>query len=120
MTHVDFPYHVDARGRTGSTDDPDHVRDLVEQVLFTAPGERVNRPTFGSGLMRLVFDPNRDELATATQLLVQSSLQQWLGDVVQVEDAEVTIVDSRLEVSVSYRLVRTQEQRTVSVSRPVR
>lgn len=120
MTNVDFPYHVDARGRTGVTDDPEHVRDLVEQVLFTAPGERVNRPTFGSGLMRLVFDPNREELATATQLLVQSSLQQWLGDVVQVEDAQVTIVDSRLEVFVSYRLVRTQEQRTVRVSRPVR
>jgi phage baseplate assembly protein W len=118
--NVDFPYHVDDRGRTGSTDHAEHVRDLVEQVLFTAPGERVNRPTFGSGLMRLVFDPNRNELATATQLLVQSSLQQWLGDVIQVEDAEVTIVESRLEVSVSYRLVRTQEPRTVRISRPVR
>jgi uncharacterized protein len=117
--NVDFPYHVDARGRTAATDDPEHVHDLVEQVLFTAPGERVNRPTFGSGLMRLVFDPNREELATATQLLVHGSLQQWLGDVVQIEEARVEIVDSRLEVSVAYRLLRNQEQRTVHVSRPI-
>jgi phage baseplate assembly protein W len=108
---VDFPFHADARGRTARTDDEAHVRDLIEQVLFTAPGERVNRPTFGSGLLQLVFDPNRQEVATATQLLVQSSLQQWLGDVIEVEDATVEGGDSKLLVRVVYRLVRTQERR---------
>src|SRR5215211_8267918 len=118
MTNVDFPYHVDARGRTGATDDPDHVRDLVEQVLFTAPGERVNRPTFGSGLMKLVFDPNREEVATATQMLVQSSLQQWLGDLIQVEDATVEGGSEMLVVTIVYRLVRTQERRVEQFGRP--
>jgi Bacteriophage baseplate protein W len=111
VTHVDFPIHVDGRGRTATTDDPAYVRDLIEQVLFTAPGERVNRPTFGSGLLRLVFDPNREEVATATQLMVQSSLQQWLGELIQVEEATVDIEDEELKVTVAYRLVRTQERR---------
>ena len=86
---VDFPFHADARGRTARADEASHVRDLIEQVLFTAPGERVNRPTFGSGLLQLVFDPNRQEVATATQMLVQSSLQQWLGDLIQVDSLQV-------------------------------
>ena len=80
-------------------------------MLFTAPGERVNRPTFGSGLLQLVFDPNRQEVATATQLLVQSSLQQWLGDLIQVEDATVEGGAEMLVVTIVYRLVRTQERR---------
>jgi len=108
---VAFPYQVDGRGRSATTDDAGHVRDLIEQVLFTSPGERVNRPTFGSGLLELVFDPNREELATATQLLVQSSLQQWLGDVIQVEEARVESDDSELAVTVAYRTIRTQERR---------
>ena len=79
MTQVDFPYRIDGRGRTATTSEDDHLRDLIEQVLFTAPGERVNRPTFGSGLLRLVFAPNGDALAAATQMTVQGNLQQWLG-----------------------------------------
>jgi Bacteriophage baseplate protein W len=114
---VDFPLHLDARGRTAGTGHEDHVHDLIEQVLFTTPGERVNRPTFGSGLMRLVFDPNREELATATQLLVQGSLQQWLGDVIQVEDATVAVADSQLRVTVRYQMLRTQERRVAHFSK---
>ena len=108
--HVAFPLRTDARGRTARADDREHVRDLIEQVLFTAPGERVNRPDFGSGLLKLVFDPNRHEVATATQMLVQSSLQQWLGDIIEVEDATVEGGEAKLVVSVVYRLVRTQER----------
>jgi len=106
-----FPYDVDGRGRSATIDEAGHLRDLIEQVLFTSPGERVNRPTFGSGLLELVFDPNREELATATQLLVQSSLQQWLGDVIQVEEAQVETNEATLTVLVAYRVVRTQERR---------
>jgi uncharacterized protein len=108
--NVDFPFHVDGNGRTAATGDTDHVRDLVEQVLFTSPGERVNRPDFGCGLLQLVFDPNREELATATQLLVQSSLQRWLAELIEVQDARVRARDSQLEVTVAYRLVRTSER----------
>jgi Bacteriophage baseplate protein W len=109
--HVAFPFHADARGRTAPADDQAHIRDLMEQVLFTAPGERVNRPTFGSGLMQLVFDPNRQEVASATQMLVQSSLQQWLGELIEVEDATVEGGSEKLVVTIVYRVVRTRERR---------
>jgi phage baseplate assembly protein W len=110
--HVDYPFRVDDRGRTAETPTPDYVRDLVEQVLFTAPGERVNRPTFGCGLLQMVFAPNSDELAAATQFLVQGSLQQWLGDLINVETVEVEAVDSTLKVTIQYVVRRTQTRQT--------
>ena len=79
-------------------------------MLFTAPGERVNRPDFGCGLLRLVFAPNSDELAAATQFLVQGSLQQWLGDLIEVNDVQVESDDARLLVEVQYTVRRTQQQ----------
>jgi phage baseplate assembly protein W len=115
--NFDFPYHFDNRGRTADTDDEDHIRDLIEQVLFTAPGERVNRPDFGSGLQRLVFAPNSDELAAATQFLVQASLQQWLGDLIEVVEVDVQNEDSTLRISVQYLIRRTQQQQTAQFSR---
>jgi phage baseplate assembly protein W len=116
---IDYPFHLDTRGRTATTDQEDHIRDLIEQVLFTAPGERVNRPTFGSGLLQMVFDPNSPELAAATQFLVQGSLQQWLGELIQVNALEVRSVDSTLEVSVVYTIRRDQTQRTAQFRREV-
>lgn len=105
--NVDYPYHFDNRGRTADADEAAHVRDLIEQLLFTAPGERVNRPDFGSGLLRLVFAPLSDELAATTQVLVQGSLQRWLGDVIQVEAVRVETRDAALFVTVEYVLRRT-------------
>jgi len=116
---IDYPFHLDLRGRTASADREGHVRDLIEQVLFTAPGERVNRPDFGSGLMQLVFAPNSDELATATQFLVQGSLQQWLGDLIQVDAAEVHSEDATLRVTVRYTIRRDQQRRVATFSREV-
>ena len=116
---IDYPFHFDGRGRTAATTDVDHIRDLIEQVLFTQPGERVNRPTFGSGLLQLVFAPNSDALAAATQMSVQSSLQQWLGDLIQVDTVDVQNVDSRLIVTVRYLVRRTQQTQTVQFTRPV-
>jgi hypothetical protein len=115
---VDFPFHVDRRGRTAATTEDEHVRDLIEQVLFTAPGERVNRPTFGSGLLRIVFAPNSDALAAATQLTVQAALQEWLGELIEVRDVTVTSADSTLEVTVEYVIRRTQEAQVARLSRP--
>jgi phage baseplate assembly protein W len=88
--NIDYPFHFDSRGQTATTSDDDHIRDLIEQVLFTSPGERVNRPDFGCGLRQLVFAPNSEELAAATQFLVQGSLQQWLGNLIKVEAVEVS------------------------------
>jgi phage baseplate assembly protein W len=116
---IDYPYHFDSRGRTATTDQDDHIRDLIEQVLFTVPGERVNRPTFGTGLLQLVFAPNSDELATATQFLVQSGLQQWLGDLIQVEAVAVENIDSTLRLTVQYTVRRTQQRQVAQFSREV-
>lgn len=117
--HVGFPLRLDTRGRAALVDDETYLSGLVEQVLFTAPGERVNRPDFGSGVGRLVFAPSGDALAQSTQALVQGALQGQLGDLLRVENVQVTAVDSRLEVTVTYLpLTATgpEQRRTVSVT----
>ena len=115
--HVNLPLSVNGRGRTATTDHDEHVSDLIEQVLFTAQGERVNRPDFGSGVERLVFAPNSDELAAATKTLVQSALQRWLADDVVVENVETSNVDGRLEVTVVYQDRQTGERVAASFTR---
>lgn len=112
MRHLYFPLQFDSQGRTASSDDRLYVRHLLEQLLFTAPGERVNRPTFGCAVTQLVFAPNSAELAAATQLLIQASLQQWLGDLIAVSSVEVEADDSTLRVTIQYRLRSTQQSET--------
>jgi uncharacterized protein len=111
--NVAFPYAFDGRGRTASDSDNDHIRDMIEQVLFTAPGERVNRPDFGCGLLQLVFAPNSSELATATQFLVQGALQQALGDIIDLTNVAVSADDSAITVTVQYTVRSTQQQAVV-------
>jgi phage baseplate assembly protein W len=98
----DFPFHIDGRGRAAETDEDEHIRDLIRQVLFTNPGERVNRADFGCGVKQLVFMPNSEALATATQFLIQGALQRWLEPVIQVESVTVEAEDSELRVSLVY------------------
>ncbi len=117
--NIDFPFHFNSCGRTADADYEKHIHNLVEQVLFTSPGERVNRPTFGSGLMQLVFQPNSSEMATATQFLVQGALQQWLGNLIQVESVSVESEDSTLKVTVLYIILRSQERKTTQFSREI-
>ena len=107
---IAFPYRYDKRGRTAEAAAATHLSDLIQQVLFTAPGERVNRPGFGSGLSQLIFGPNSTEIAATTQLLIQSSLQQWLGDRIQVEAVRVDSIDSTLQITVQYTDRRSQQQ----------
>ncbi|MEN9937363.1 MAG: hypothetical protein RLZZ387_3942 [Chloroflexota bacterium] len=109
--NIDFPYQFDPRGQTATARDDDHLRDLIMQVLFTSPGERVNRPELGSGLLQLLFAPASDELATATQFLVQGALQRWLGDLIMVEAVAVESEESLLRVTVRYVVRRTQQRR---------
>ncbi len=106
MTQVDYPFRFDSRGRTAGTDEADHIRDLIAQVLFTSPGERVMRPDFGSGLLQLVFAPNSDVLEATTHMLVQSALQRWLGDRIVVETVNIEAVDATLRVTVQYVIRR--------------
>jgi hypothetical protein len=116
VVNVDFPYHFDPRGRTAGTGTDDHIRDMIEQLLFTSPGERVNRPEFGSGLMQLVFAPNSPELASALQFTTQAALVQWLGDVIDVGDVRVTADDATLRVEVDYSVRATGEARTDTIT----
>lgn len=106
-----FPYAFDGHGRSREADEATWIRGLIEQVLFTAPGERVMRPDFGSGLRELVFAPNSPELAATVQFLVQGALQQWLADLILVESVEVSAVEARLAVQVQYRIRRTNQRR---------
>lgn len=109
---IDFPLHVGTAGRTAAAAYPDHVREMIELVLFTTPGERVNRPDFGCGLLDLVFEPNSVELAAALRVSAQGALQRWLGDVIVVDSLEVTAEDSTLRIEVRYLLIATGEVRT--------
>jgi phage baseplate assembly protein W len=115
--NIDYPFHFDTRGRTAETDDADHVRDMIEQLLFTSPGERVNRPDFGSGLLQMVFAPNSPELAAALEFTLQAALQRWLGDLIDAAKPEVTADDSTLKVVLTYALRATGEQRTDTFTR---
>lgn len=108
--YLDFPFRIDGRHRTATTGADDHVRDLIHQVLFTSPGERVNRPDFGCGLKTLVFAPASDALAAATQVLVQGSLQKWLEQEIQVEAVDVRAEEARLVVTVVYLRRATGER----------
>jgi uncharacterized protein len=116
--HIDYPYRFDGRGRTATTTDADQVRDMIEQVLFTQPGERVNRPDFGSGLLQLTFQPLSDELASATAFLVRGSLEQWLGRLIAVDEIRVTGDDGTLRVHISYVVQKTGERRVERFERP--
>ena len=118
MAHLDFPYRIDGTGRSAQTPTADHVRDLIEQVLFTAPGERVMRPTFGSGLMALVFEPNSVQLAATTQFLAQASLQQHLSHLIAVQSVTVEPVDAALVVSVAYTLLEDGSSQVARLSAP--
>jgi uncharacterized protein len=118
MNDLDFPYHFDGRGRTAVTDTGDHIRDLIEQVLFTSPGERLMRPDFGSGLLALVFEPNSTTLAATTQMLAQGSLQQHLGHLIAVQGVDVATEDSTFRVTVRYVVLADGSQRTDAFAVP--
>jgi phage baseplate assembly protein W len=115
-----FPSRVDGRGRTAAAENDDaHLRHLIEQLLFTTPGERVNRPDFGCGLMQLVFAPNSVELAATLQALVHGALQQWLGHLMRIDEVSAASEDATLTVVVRYTVLRTQVSRTASFTRRV-
>jgi phage baseplate assembly protein W len=120
MPHVDFPYRFDGRGRTAQTGEADHIRDLIEQVLLTAPGERVMRPDFGGGLLQLVFEPNSMPLAATTQTLVQAALQQHLSHLIAVHGVQVENDDGALRVTVAWRLLRDDTAGLTTIQVPGR
>jgi phage baseplate assembly protein W len=115
--NIDFPFHFDGRGRTAETGEDDHIRDMIEQFIFTSNGERVNRPDFGSGLLQMIFGPNSPELASALQFTMQAGLNRWLGDVIELRSLEVESEGPELRVKVVYVVRRTNETRTAQLVR---
>jgi phage baseplate assembly protein W len=115
--NIKFPFHFDAKGHTASTDYDDHVRDMLEELIFTNPGERVNRPDFGSGLLQMVFAPNSPELAAALQFTLKAAIDRWLGDIVTLQSLAVTSVDSTLTVDVAYVVRQTGTSRSDTFTR---
>lgn len=109
---IDFPWSIGPRGGTAETTYIEHVRDMIEQVLFTVPGERVERPEFGCLLADMVFEPNSPERAAAVQSSALGALERWLGDEIAVNAVTATATDSTLEVVVAYRLLDTNAERT--------
>src|SRR5580658_5183237 len=110
--NVAFPFSFDTTGRTAQDSLADHINDMIELILFTSPGERVNQPTFGTGTAQLVFAPNSDILAAAQQQAIQAGLQQWLSDLIRVNSVTVVAQDATLTVTVVYTLQATQQQLT--------
>jgi phage baseplate assembly protein W len=109
---IAFPFAVDGRGRTADARYATHVRDMIELLLFTSPGERVMRPDFGCGLLGLPFEPNSPELAATLQISIQAQLQRWLGDVITAVALDVTSEDDMLRITVSYVVLATGTQTT--------
>lgn len=119
MTDIAYPFHINGSGRIASAESDPHIHQMIEQLLFTAPGERVNRPTFGTGVMQLIFAPNSPELATATEFMIQSALQQHLGDIIKPEAVRVESRDSTLSIRVQYIVQRSQQRQVAQFSREV-
>ncbi|WP_299755987.1 GPW/gp25 family protein [uncultured Chloroflexus sp.] len=113
---IAFPYAIDGGGRTARADDEAHIRQMIEQLLFTAPGERVNRPRFGAGLHQLLFAPNSPELAAALEFLVQGALQEYLGELIRVESVTIEAEEATLRVTVQYVVQRIQQRRVVELA----
>jgi phage baseplate assembly protein W len=105
-----FPLRIAAQRRLADTDYASHVRDMIEQLIFTNPGERVNRPDFGSGLYQLIFAPNSPELAATIEFTMLAALQRYLGDIIDIAGLEVTAIDDALAIMVAYRILATDEQ----------
>lgn len=115
--NIAYPFRIDQRGRIAAATENEHILQMIEQLLFTNPGERVNRPDFGSNLQQLIFAPNSDELAVATEFIVKGALEQWLGDVIEIEAVEITTEESTLQVTIQYVVLRTQQQQIGRFSR---
>ena len=108
--NLDFPYRFDGTDRTATTDERDHIRDLIEQILFTSPGERVNRPDFGAGVLQLVFAPATPEAAATAEFMISGALSQQLSNRITLDAVTTKAVDATLQIRISYRINRSGDQ----------
>ena len=115
QTTFTFPFSVGSGGRIVATGGDDAIRAKIIQVLFTAPGERVNKPDFGCGLLNLVFEPNDGVLAAATEFTVAQALSRWLAEDIVVKAVEVEAREERAVVQVVYTRKRDLAQQAVRI-----
>jgi uncharacterized protein len=115
--NVAAPIQFDPSGRTSLADDDAHILQMIEMLLFTAPGERVNRPDFGCRILQLIFAGNSPELAEAVKFSVQADLQRWLGDLIELRSLQASSEDSTIRLSVQYLVRLTGEVREVQMFR---
>jgi Bacteriophage baseplate protein W len=111
-----FPYALDGAGHTACAAAGEEVAQMLEQILFVSPGERVNRPDFGSHLLSLTFSARTSELTMAVQALVEGALRKWAGDAIHVRDVDVAIEETLVVVTVRYVEPLTGALRHVRVS----
>jgi len=121
FTSIRYPLAIDeGLGRLAVEDDyAAHVEQMIKQVLFTNPGERINRPDFGCGLRRMVFAPNSDVSANLAQVSVFQALDKWLGTLIAVSQVEVQALEEVLEVKIAYVLKARQQQRHLNLEVPL-
>jgi uncharacterized protein len=115
--NIDYPFHFRDTKRTATASDADHIQHMIEQLLLTNPGERVNRPDFGSGLLGRVFEPNSPDQAAVLEATMQAAVLQELGDLIELQTLEVTSEEETLRVVVNYVIRATGEPRTGSIER---
>lgn len=119
MAYPDFPYRIDTRGKTATTTRFDLVRDRIEQLLFTEPGERVMMPTFGCGLNRLLFTGVSDLVIENTRSLIATSLQTWMQDDIELTAVDVRFENGALFIDVAYLVLPTGEEQQATFEREV-
>jgi len=102
ITTFGFPFAVNATGHINATGGDEAIRGKIIQVLFTAPGERVNLPEFGCGLFNLVFEPNNTILAAAMEFTVGQALTRWLRDDIVVDGVNVKSSEETITIEVAY------------------
>jgi uncharacterized protein len=117
FTSIKHPLAIDqGRGRLAEEENyASHVEQMMLQVLFTAPGERLNRPDFGCGVKRLVFAPNSEVTATLAQVTIFEALNRWLGSAIEVNDVKAIAIDSRMEIKIAYTLKARGERRYLNL-----
>ena len=116
--YLDYPYGVSGTGVPNTTTADDHLRDLILQVLFTNPGERIHLPEFGAGIQRLVFVPNNDALRASAHFLITTALQRWLGDRINVEQVSVNStldVEATVTIEIAYMVKATRQRQRIQV-----
>lgn len=118
MTWMAFPF-TPRYGRTLTRNEHGHVRDMLELVLFTAPGERVNRPDFGCGLNRLLFAGAAPELTSTLDMIVRGAVQRWMGDVLAIHDLSVAVSDSTVTLNLTYILRASGQGGAARFERPL-